>query len=275
MDLLTRLESANLTVRAVSGWETRTVPRGAVDRTQTVGVCNHWDAISSTPIDSYYTTTNRFGGPIYNIVVNRDGLVRLFGQRLTWHAGSGDPDVLAALRAGILPPQPADRWQDGKPVTTVTSGNPWLFGVSLNYHPDDGPVPAAQYDALVTVNRVLIDHYELSATQVIDHRNWTTRKRDIDTLSMHTLRHDIHTRPTTLEEDDQMLKETLIDLAFAAGWAEPDTQAARDYWYAVDPGTPEWSDMRSAIIRGATKLRHGTTDGTAALQTLAKIRSVI
>lgn len=63
--------------------------------------------------------------------------------------------------------------------------------------------------------------------------------------------------------DDVSLKETLIDLAFAAGWAKPaagHTEAeAKAYWYGVDPDSAAWADMRNAIIRGALKLRGGIT----------------
>lgn len=55
------------------------------------------------------------------------------------------------------------------------------------------------------------------------------------------------------------LKETIVDLAFAAGWALPapghTEDEAKAYWYGVDPNSPAWNDMRNAIIRGARKLR--------------------
>lgn len=84
-------------------------------------------------------------------------------------------------------------------------------------------------------------------------------------------------------EDDLSIKNTLIDMAFAAGWAEPDTQAARNYWYGVDPDSAAWNDMRNAIIRGAAKLRNqsGTVDSVAREQAalanskLSRVKAVL
>lgn len=64
-------------------------------------------------------------------------------------------------------------------------------------------------------------------------------------------------------DDDMSLKETLVDLAFAAGWAKPAAgvteQAAKEYWYGVDPNSAAWDDMRSAISQGARTLRRRVT----------------
>ncbi len=195
MSLLDELETAGLTVRPNPGWGTAT--NKSRDRVETVGVVNHWDAIKGTPNVSYYTTTNRFGGILYHLVVRRDDSVDLLSQRYVWHAGKGDSAVLAALRAGETPPAPQDRYDsNGNPLTPTNSGNPYTFSVAVNYHPDDGPMP--QYDALVVVNQVLLDHFSLTTNQVIDHRGWTTRKRDIDTIDIDRFRSDIgETMPLT------------------------------------------------------------------------------
>ena len=83
---------------------------------------------------------------------------------------------------------------------------------------------------------------------------------------------------STIEEEEVSLKETLIDMAFAAGWAEPaagvSEDDAKNYWYGIDPNSEEWQDMRSAIVRGASTLR-SNADGTKALQTIAKMKAVM
>lgn len=60
-------------------------------------------------------------------------------------------------------------------------------------------------------------------------------------------------------DEDMSLKETIVDLAFAAGWAKPAAghteEQAKAYWYGVDPNSAEWDNLRAAIERGARKLR--------------------
>lgn len=180
MNLKEKLEAAGLDVVAHPKWETHT--NGGKDRVATYGIVNHWDAIKSAPPMSYYMEGNRFNGTIYHIVIRRNGMVNLLMQRYAWHAGRGDSAVLEALKV----PEPTP-----KPILNDTNGNPYLFSVCINYHPDEGPVPGAQYEALVITNRVLVDHFGLTPDQIIDHRGWTNRKRDIDMLSMKQLRKDI------------------------------------------------------------------------------------
>ena len=160
-------------VKAAPGWETQT-NKGRV-RSETSGIVLHWDAITGTPSADYYLTGNRYGAAIYHIVVRRDGTVELLSQGYVYHAGSGDLDVLTDLRAGVVP---------RKPTMNNKSGNPYTFGVSINYHPDEGGIGLAQYAAMVKVVAVLIEHFGLTTNQIIDHRGWTARKRDIDTMNL-------------------------------------------------------------------------------------------
>lgn len=182
MSLLDDLQSAGLTVVAVAGWDTNT--NSGRDRVETVGVVNHWDAIKAWPGAAYYLSGNRLGGILYHIVIQADGTVNLLSQRYVWHAGRGSSQILnVAQNGGPVP--------DDTPGRDDTNGNPHFFGVCINYHPDNGPVPAVQYDALVTTNRVLCDHFGLADGQVFRHMDWTARKRDIDTINLDTFRHDL------------------------------------------------------------------------------------
>lgn len=81
-----------------------------------------------------------------------------------------------------------------------------------------------------------------------------------------------------MEDEEMSLKETLIDLAFAAGWAQPaagHTEAeAKAYWYGVDPDSAAWDDMRAAIRRGGRSLKGGSVvDKTARDSALAATTS--
>ena len=203
MSLLEKLEGAGLDVWAHPTWETNT--NNGRDRAETVGILNHWDAISGWPGDSKYLSNNRFGGILYHCVIKRDGQVRLYSQRYVWHAGSGSSQILAiAQRAGTIP--------DDSAGPDNQNGNPHFFGVCINYHPNQGPVPAAQYQALVQVNAVLIDHFGLNVGQIARHLDWTTRKRDIDTIDLATFRDDVK---LALNPDMTL---TQIRIELAAGW---------------------------------------------------------
>ena len=194
MSLLDELRDAGLIVRPDPGWETAT--NNNRDRIETVGVISHWDAVKGSPPVSYYTEKNRFGGILYHILIRRNGTVDLLSQRYVWHAGDGDFEVLEACRHNIIPPPPTQ---------SNILGNRYFFSVAVNYHPDDGLM--LQYDQLVTVNQVLLAHFGLSTNQVIDHRGWTTRKRDIDTISMKEFRSNIgDTMPLTATDFEAIRK---------------------------------------------------------------------
>jgi len=198
--LLTELRAAGLTVNAYPGWDIRTM--NGRDRTETVGIVNHWDAIKGEPDAAYYTADpphNRFQGDIYHIVIRRDGTVELLQQRYAWHAGSGSSDILGVAQAGGPVPNDAAGPDD-------TNGNPHFFSVCVNYHPDEGPLP--QYEALVVVNRVLANHFNLSVGQVFRHMDWTTRKRDIDTINLEQFRKDIHMAAPNIDEASSWAKNS-------------------------------------------------------------------
>src|SRR5690606_16376397 len=247
--MLDSLRGEGLTVKPHPDWHVNRVPSFPYDRVSTVGVVNHWDAIRGEVSDDYYLRTNRYKAPIYNIVVNRDGTVRLLAQRLTWNAGKGSGRVLDALRFGRKPPPPGP---------DDTSGNPWLFGVCINHHPDYETIPQAQYDALVKVNRALVDFFDLSVNQVIQHRHWTKRKSDIRTIDHDQFQKDTAAGPVKedvmrvrefvqglklgTEIDEQDGRKTRLQRMFDAGLVGPNTKAAYDYWRGVlanfDPDKP-------------------------------------
>jgi hypothetical protein len=175
-------------VRPDSGWETQT-NKGRT-RYATNGIVLHWDAIKGEPSVSYYLEGNRYGAALYHIIIRRDGTVDLMSQGYVYHAGSGDSNVLADLRAGRVPRHPT--------VNNIT-GNGYLFSVSINYHPDEGDINATQYEAMVKTVAVLLKHFDLDPNHIIDHRGWTARKRDIDTMDLKAFRKNV-----ALEGGDDM-----------------------------------------------------------------------
>lgn len=250
--MLAALQAAGLNVSPHPDWETAT--NGSRDRTETVGITNHWDAISGWPGVSKYLSNNRFGGILYHIVIRSDGELHLLSQRYVWHAGKGSSQILATARAGGPVP-------DDQAGPDDTNGNPHFFGVCINYHPDDGMVPREQYDALVTTNRVLADHFDLNVGQVFRHMDWTTRKRDIDTINLAQFRADIG-------GDDGMITKWLTETGFrklyqlgVVGGASE--QAVVDYWIRDRAQRPESEHVdASSNIFVALAERGGTVDLT-------------
>ena len=238
------LRGLSVDVVETDGWETRTA---SGDRQGTLGVVLHWDAISSWPGPDYYTDRNRYGAVIYHAVVDRDGRCWLLSQRVAWHAGRGDPQVLDDLRAGR-----ADR----DAATSTMSGNPWLIGVAVNHRPPE-VAPDVQVDALCRTVAALCIHYGLGAGQVIDHRRWTPRKPDIRSAGLPSL-DEIRARVAALIDDQGDAMFVLRD--------DPDTRAKAwkiEWWkrqlLRLDPTLPfgpdngddwgAWSDTLEEAIR--------------------------
>jgi len=249
VNLADRLRSMGVDVVEVDGWETRT-NRG-LDREETVGVVMHWDAIRGWPGPDFYVDRNRFRGVLYHVVVDRGGRAWLLSQRVVWHAGRGDPDVLDDLRGGS-----ADR--DG--ATSTVSGNRSLVGVAINHLPGAGAAPDVQVEAMVRVAAAMCAHFGLNPAQVIDHRRWTPRKDDI--------------RDSGLPDLDEVRARVadIIDVSrrgeFMFVWRDdPDTPAKRrivEFWQRqflrLDPTLPfgpdgpdgawgVWSDRLEDAIR--------------------------
>jgi len=195
MNLLERLVDAGLRVEAAPNWETNT--NGGRDRTETAGIVCHWDGIRGDLDLGYYYHRKKDAWP-YHIAIGRDDTVYLISQRYTWHAGLGDSDLVDVARAGGPVP-------DDQSTKNDTNGNPHFFSVAINYHPDEGPVP--QYDTLVIVNQVLVEHFDLGVGQVFRHMDWTQRKSDISTISLEQFRVDIEeglTMPLTDADIDRI-----------------------------------------------------------------------
>lgn len=241
MTLLDKLRAAGLIVHPQPDWQTAT--NSGRDRVETVGVLNHWDAIRGWPGVSKYLSNNRFGGILYHGVIRATGELHLLSQRYVWHAGSGSSRILAiAQAAGTIP--------DDAAGPDNTNGNPHFWSWCINYHPDDGPVPEAQYDALVIANRVAVDHFGLVVGQVARHMDWTTRKRDIDTIDLAQFRDDISNQ----EDDDMRVREfveglavdpTRIDRLIAAGVIG----GQASYWRGLlsNPDDPAWKNFVNAL----------------------------
>lgn len=118
-----------------------------------------------------------------NINTKPDGTVWLIaGGACNFSSGPGSGTVLTEIRQGIVPTQNArdrdlsdDDYPDGD---NWTDGNPWFFNFENDHLGKGSKIPEVQHDAIVAATSVVLDHYELTATNVLSHAEWTRRKID-------------------------------------------------------------------------------------------------
>ncbi|CAM5699850.1 peptidoglycan-binding protein [Streptomyces aurantiogriseus] len=126
-------------------------------------------------------------GPLCHGVIAKDGTVHLVGNGRANHAGTGDPDVLAAVAAEHATlPAPNQRTKDG---------NAHFYGFEcVNLGDGKDPWPEAQLEAIVRASAALCRAHGWSARSVIGHKEWTSAKIDPRGFAMADLRARIAAR---------------------------------------------------------------------------------
>ncbi|MFM9649961.1 N-acetylmuramoyl-L-alanine amidase [Streptomyces galilaeus] len=104
-------------------------------------------------------------GPLCHFGLAQDGTVYLIGWGRTNHAGSGDPDVLAAVKA--------ENYGDNPPLDnqSIVDGNDCFYGVEIWYS-GSHEMTDAQYAALRKLAAAVLDFHEWSEKSVIGHGEW-------------------------------------------------------------------------------------------------------
>jgi hypothetical protein len=111
-------------------------------------------------------------GPLCHAAGRPSGIVDLVGWHDTNHAGSNDPAVLAAVKAGKVPPAPRSGHD-------TADGNARLYGIELIHSGSSSdPWPAAQVEAAVRYCAALCRLHGWNANHVVFHKGLTTRKVD-------------------------------------------------------------------------------------------------
>jgi LysM repeat protein len=185
------LRAAGVTVVEIGNWETHnrnhigawgpvygvmihhTVTSGSA---RTVQICR--DGYSGLP------------GPLCHGVITKDGKVHLVGYGRANHAGSGDADVLAAVRAGR--PAPQDNQAN-------TDGNRAFYGFECeNMGNGTDPWPAAQLLAIERVSAAICKHHGWNEHHVIGHLEWQPGKIDPRGFTMSGMRAKVAKRMTAI-----------------------------------------------------------------------------
>lgn len=126
---------------------------------------HHTGSDSKDQRELLYAGISGLPGPLCHFGLAQDGTVHLVGWGRANHAGSGDPDVLAAVIAesyGANPP--ADN-------QSSVDGNARFYGVEIWYSGSHA-MSAAQYATLRKLASAICDFHKWSEKSVIGHGEW-------------------------------------------------------------------------------------------------------
>lgn len=175
---LAALKRFGVTVVEVNGWRTHNrddetgKPFGPV-----YGVMMHHTAGgSSGAVEFCRKGTSSLPGPLCHGVITKDGKVHLVGWGRANHAGGGDPDVLAAVKAGRHPLPKTDK-HEGE--SGAVDGNDAFIGFEcVNKGDGKDPWPEVQLDAMKRAAAAVCSLYGWSARAAIRHMDWSDWKSD-------------------------------------------------------------------------------------------------
>lgn len=168
MDLLAALTAEGVDVRPESDWATRTARR----KFAPVGIIiHHTGGGGEGGFRIIRDGRSDLPGPLANLHPRKDGSVHLLTGGMSNHAGPGDPRVLAHTRMGQLFGQ--------RPSAKGVVGNQWYYGIEIeNLGTGRDPYPEVQLDATVKCVAAICRMHDWSASRVIGHKEWTSRKVD-------------------------------------------------------------------------------------------------
>ncbi|MFD3777363.1 peptidoglycan-binding protein [Streptomyces sp. NPDC058612] len=131
-------------------------------------------------------------GPLCQGVITKDGVLHLIGYGRCNHAGGGDPDTLAAVKAesyGVRPPVPNVGNSDG------IDGNRAFYGWECeNLGDGKDPWTAEQLDTIERASAAVCRAHGWSAKSVIGHLEWSDDKPDPRGFAMSWMRDEIAAR---------------------------------------------------------------------------------
>lgn len=128
-------------------------------------------------------------GPLAQSGLDDLGVIDMFTWRRANHAGGGDPDVLAAVKAesyGDYPPH-TDKHQG---ESGAVDGNDCFYGLET-YYSGSHPMTAKQYRSAVAWAAAICDFHGWTAKSVIGHKEWSDWKPDPGQIDMKVFRRDV------------------------------------------------------------------------------------
>ncbi|SCK20033.1 N-acetylmuramoyl-L-alanine amidase [Streptomyces sp. ScaeMP-e48] len=160
------------------------------------GVMIHHTVTSGTAssVELCYNGHSRLPGPLCHGVIDKAGIVHLVSSGRANHAGSGDGDVLQAVkeeRASLSPDNEAD-----------TDGNRYFYGFEcVNLGDGKDPWPLAQLLAIERAAAAICRAHGWSQRSVIGHLEWQPGKVDPRGFTMAAMRDRIGKRLDPAPDD--------------------------------------------------------------------------
>lgn len=188
---LAALKAEGLTVREINGWRTHNRNhKGAWGPLH--GVMVHHTAGGERGSDGILSRgLADLPGPLCHGGIHKDGVISLHGWGRANHAGGGDPQVLAAVKAETYPLPKTDEHQgsDG-----AVDGNPHFVGYEcINKGDGKDPWPAIQLEAIARACAAVCRFYGWSVDSVIRHMDWSDWKPDPKGIDWNKMRARITT----------------------------------------------------------------------------------
>lgn len=177
--LVAALRAEGVTVIEVANWQTNNRNRVGTWGPVHGSMLHH----TVTPkamnaVAMCFNGTGNLPGPLCHGVIRRDGTVHMVGNGRANHAGGGDPDVLAAVKAenyGTRPPAPNEHQGSAGAV----DGNRAFYGWECeNLGDGKDPWPKAQVEAMVRVSAALSRAHQWTEKSIIGHLEWSDWKSD-------------------------------------------------------------------------------------------------
>ncbi len=165
-------------------------------------------------------------GPLCHGVICKAGHVHVVGYGRANHAGLGDPDVLAAVKAER--PLPADN-------QATVDGNRHFYGFECeNLGDGKDPWPAVQLETIEKACAAIARHHRWNERSTIGHLEWQPGKVDPRGFTMDSMRARIKSRlagdtPGDVPEEQEEAVPTAISRSIEDGFTVPAGE-----WVTVD-----------------------------------------
>lgn len=193
--ILAALKKWGVPVKEVKSWKTHNRDSAAGKPFGPVHgfVWHHTGADTKDPAgyagSVLYGGLSTLPGPLCHIGLAPDGTAYMTGWGRCNHAGLGDPDVFAAVKAenyGTKPPTDNQATMDGNDV---------FYGMEIMYSGSHG-MTAAQYTNALKISCAILDAHGWTAKSVIAHGEWQPGKWDPGyksgtMMDMNAVRNDI------------------------------------------------------------------------------------
>lgn len=158
-------------------------------------------------------------GPLAHAGLRDNGVVELVTCGRANHFGGGDPDVLAAVKAGNYGkyPPPTDKHQG---ESGAVDGNDGFYGLEV-YYSGGHPMTAVQYQSAVGWAAAICDFHTWNPKHAIGHKEWSDYKIDPGGIDMASFREDVskrlngHQQHGPRRPDQKLTKALKQNIAYA------------------------------------------------------------